>query len=270
MRTMVGILLVAGGCSGEGSEDNTKDATDTPTIETGTPIDTDDTQTTTLDLSASLAGSLVDPAGAPVAAAQILFCRGVLCRTGDTDASGTFSFDEVEVAWHSLEIRPPNSDQAYVFAPVRFDTDQARAIDLIMPDIDPATPLQATATEIEMGAGLFVTVGSADLEPPLLVDPATEVAGVLLDPAWWVPTDDVAGTVLAQWSVKPFDHVAPNGLPIRIENTFGLADGTTTRVWVGSYADSAWLDAGTLTAAGGWLEGDARLPLTSTVLLVQE
>ena len=76
--------------------------------------------------------------------------------------------------------------------------------------------------------------------------------------------------MLAQWLLSPFDHHAAAGLPVRVANTYGLADGATVRVWVGSYELSQWVDAGTLTAGSEWLEGAATLPLVSTVLLVEE
>jgi hypothetical protein len=40
-------------------------------------------------------------------------------------------------------------------------------------------------------------------------------------------------------------------------------------VWVGSYDDSEWLNAGTVTVSGAELTGTALLPLMSTILLVQ-
>jgi hypothetical protein len=124
---------------------------------------------------------------------------------------------------------------------------------------------------VEVAPGIRVTVGQGELEPPSPFDPApTEITGAAVPQALWVPTDGISGTVLGQWFLGPFDTPASAGLPIAFDDAWTLGDGATLRVYVGSYEASAWLDAGTVTSAGGVLSGDAELPLLSTVLLVQE
>ena len=58
------------------------------------------------------------------------------------------------------------------------------------------------------------------------------------------------------------------GLPVRFRNLWSLSDGATYEVWVGSYKDSAWLNAGSVTVSGEYVSGDAMLPLLSTIVLV--
>lgn len=266
MRRFGWICLVLAGCgSGSGSKD-TADQTETPgTNDSATTEDPD------ADLSAQLQGLVTGPSG-PLANANIRFCRGAECRYFTTEADGTYAFSDVLVAWHSLEIvPPPGSGLATAFAALEFQTDQSRTVDISIPALDSPQALGARK-ELELGSGLLVTVGADDLEPPLFVDPATEAAGVQVPEAQWPPIDR-PGEVLALWYTVPFDHTAvpAEGLPVRIENQWDLPKGQTYQIWVASYRDSAWLDAGTLTVgADGYLTGDAALPLLSTVALVEE
>lgn len=222
------------------------------------------------DLSARLEGTVRGPDGNLLPGADIRFCRGLECRYGTTDAQGAFAFDKALVAWHSLEIVPPaDSGLATWFAPIELKTDQHRDLDLTIPALDAAHALSASPTELELGSGLLVTVGESDLEPPLFVPRATHAAGVQVDPAHWPPVDREASEIVAVWFTVPFDHQAASGLPVRIENQWELEEGTSLEVWVGSYGESVWLDAGTLQVGDdGYLTGEAALPLLSTVVLV--
>jgi len=263
-------MLFLGACSG--SPDDRKDGGDTDvTDETGTP-DTTDTDTDTVpgeDRSAALGGTIATLDG-PYADVALRLCRGSACRNATSDASGAYHYAEVAVDWFSFEVVPPSgSGYATPFAPLEFHTDEARVVDVIMLRHDPASSLGATAAEHETGDGLFVTAGVADLVPPLLAEPATEVSGVIVPEAQRVPVDGITGTVLGMWYVEPFNYAAANGgLPARFEDAWGLADGTELEVYVGSYDESAWLPAGTATVSGGQITG-AALPLLSTVILVQ-
>ncbi|HHO49857.1 MAG TPA: carboxypeptidase regulatory-like domain-containing protein [Deltaproteobacteria bacterium] len=268
MRLSLMIMWVVG-CSGGGPTD------DKNTADTGPgPLDSTDTggfPSTTFDRSAQLSGSVLDDAGAPINKAQIRFCRGEACRNDSSDETGAFDFDEVHVDWHSLEVIPPltSTGLATAFAPVVFATDESRTIDVVLPTLDPPTDLPPTPEEIEAGEGLFITVGIDDLEEPLFLDPPSDIAGILVDPAQQVPVD-LAGTVIAMWYLAPFDYRAAAGMPVRFANSWGLPEGKTYKVMLGSYEDQRWLDAGSVTVSGAWLEGDASLSLTSTVVLLEE
>ncbi len=261
-------LLVACEISGKPDDTSIDDTDDTDTTDTDTiPIDTDDG----VDRSAALSGILRDSAGTALEEMDIRFCRGSACRTANTDATGTFTFDDVEVDWHSFEAVPPEgSGLATVFFPLGFATDQARDLDVTIPTLDPQIELPATAAEFTLGEGLMLTVGTDDIQEPDFVDPATHAAGVRVDGANWPPVDR-EGSVVAMWYLVPFDHHATNdGLPIRFDNgPLGLTEGATYQLWVGSYSDATWVDAGQVTESGGLLEGDAKLPMISTVALVE-
>ena len=94
------------------------------------------------------------------------------------------------------------------------------------------------------------------------------MAGARLTEAQW-PQIDLDGTVIDIWYVSPFEFHAKPLMPVRFANDRTFEDGTILQVWNGSYDAQRWLLAGTVTAKGAWLEGDAELTVTSTVLLVQ-
>lgn len=281
MRTFALGLLVA--CSGGPS-----DSADTGGDDADADVDTDadgdadadtdadadgdadsDADADTEPATASIVGTVTGPSG-PLAAANLRFCRGALCRNGVTDGAGSFTFEAVPSDWHSLEVvAAPGSPLATILVPLNFAADEHRVIGLVALPLGPASALGPTV-EHAMGDGLFVTLGSADIEPPRFIDPATEVAGVRLPDLAFTPTDGITGTTLAMWYLSPFDHHAVDaaGLPVRIVNDFGLAEGATVQVYVGSYELSQWVDAGTATVSGADLVG-ASLPLLSTVLVVQ-
>lgn len=270
----LGLLAVFGiGCSG--GDESTDDKTDSgaPTEETGTPTtDTTDPTGTTPTLGTARLQGTVRDAGGTLSGLQLRLCRGAVCRNGTTDAGGGFDFGQVPEQWHSFEVVPASgSGLATTLVPLSFAVDEVRTLDIVMQPLDAPSALGATAADHPTGAGLTLTLAADDLEPPLFVDPATAVAGVRVPEAEQVPVDGIPGTVVAMWYLSPFDHhaVDPAGIPARITDEWGLTDGQTLRVYVGSYEASAWLDAGLATASGGELTG-AALPLLSTVIAVQE
>ena len=92
-------------------------------------------------------------------------------------------------------------------------------------------------------------------------------SAVRVEEANW-PTLDAPGTVAALWYLAPLDYDASPAVPLRFANDDGHADGTAVDVYVGTYSDQAWIASGSVTAAGDWLEGDAAMGRTGTVILV--
>ncbi|MEQ1502855.1 MAG: hypothetical protein ABMB14_11525 [Myxococcota bacterium] len=283
---IVGLWIAAGGsvgCSGQSSTpdgdlqatdgDADTDADADADSDTDTDTDSDaDTDPTTVP-TASLDGTVLAADGGPFAGAPIRFCRNGFCKNGESDAAGAFAFTEVPSEWHALEAVSLDPIEvgglATAFVPLSFADDEHRAVELTMLPFTSGGPVAIAPSEQSVGEGLWITAGRDDLVPPLFFDDATAVAGVQLPPSAWVPVDGIAGTVLAMWYVGPFDYKAADaaGIPVRIANTFGLADGDTVEVYVGSYDDSAWLPGGTATADGADLVG-AHLPVLATVIVV--
>ncbi len=253
------VLLL--GCTGSGSDPTGTDPTDPDP--TDSPAPTGETDQPLTDVT----GEVLDVAGSPIAEAQIRFCRGSLCLNGSTDDQGRFGFERVVAAPTSLEVIGPfGSTYATAFSAVLLEEEVPRHFVVTLLERDPPSPLTADPVWHDVGAGLRIEASSAAIEPPAFVDPATEVWGVFVPEEHHPPLDGLE-QVLAVWFVGPFDHHAPDGLPIQIEGTYGLAEGEQVRVRVGDYASSSWLDAGTLTVTGTGLQGDARLPVLSTVVI---
>lgn len=235
--------------------------------ETDTPAPTGDTATPA-GARTDVTGTVRGTDGSPIEGALIRFCRGALCLNGETDAAGAFGFEDVEAAATSLEIiAPDGTDYATAFSAVELEEDVPRSFEMTLLQPDVPSTLGAEPTWHTVGTGLRVEASAADIEPPLFVDPTTEIHGVFVPEADHPELDGLTG-VLGVWFVGPFDHHAPNGLPMEIDNTFGLSEGDTVTVRVGDYASSTWLDAGTLTVSGDVLTGTT-LPLLSTVVITQ-
>ncbi len=260
---MRGAWLVLGLAACGGPEKDTGETlidTDVTDTDTGGGGDTD------ADEPQSLTGTLKDQDGQAVAGARVKFCNVLRCVYADSDATGAYSFLDVPPMAYSLEPVPPDG-KATVLVPLTLEPNENANVDIVIPDLDPAKPLTGTPAEIELGSGLFVTV-STDLEAPFGLDAATEAAGV--QATVLPPLEGVTGTAIASWYLDPFNYKSATGLPFRIENQWGLAEGAELHVWVGSYDDFAWLDAGMVTVTDGFLVGAGKLPLLSTVILVQE
>ena len=262
-------MLMACGANDDVGDTSSATTDDTGTLSTtGTATGTTNTENT----SASLNGVITDSAGADLPETDIRFCRGSACRVFKTEGNGDYTFDSVAVdAWFSLELVPPlGSGMATALVPVTFGDKEARVLDIQLPMLDAATALAAPAA-IEMGAGLWITIGIDDLETPFLMEDATEAAGVQVAPAQWVPIDGVTGTVAAMWHTAPFDYHAPTGLPVSITAAdAGLTGDGPYTLWVSSYTESAWLEVGVLTDDGaGNLTTTGTLPLLSTIMVTE-
>jgi hypothetical protein len=257
---MVGLIA----CSGDDqpADTNSGDTDVASTTDTGGSTGTDP-----LPAPQALIGTLHDVSGNGIAA-TLMLCNAAFCLQGESDASGSFEIDGAATTPYAFEPQPPEP-LAVTLIPMVFAADEQKHIDVIVPALDASHPLGATPTELELGDGLFVTVGKNDLAPPSFEQPATTAAGVRTPDDAIPPIEVVTGTPLAVWYTAPFNYTAENGLPFRIENTFGLADGDTAEVYVGSYDDHAWVDVGVVTVTDGYLSGPGKLPKLSTILLVK-
>ena len=249
------------GCSG-GSPDGTSDETD-DTDE----VSTDDTgETGTPEPTETVSGTLTDGAGNPLGSVQVQVCRGdSVCQFAQTDANGAYAIEFVGLGDRSLEAIV-DTPLAIPMTVITVAEGGANSHDLVAPTLDTAVPIPTSATELELGSGLFVTLSADGIEPPNpFGDPATETAGVSVPQGQWTTFPENTAAV---WYLSPFDYhsVSEDGLPTRIE---GLADGTYA-IQVASYEDTAWLPAGTLTVSGGTPSGDLAIPVLSTVIAVAQ
>lgn len=273
------LALFAGlvACSG-GSTDKSSDTGPTTGPSTGsTPTGGTYGGTTDPDRNARMSGTIRDCGGAPLADAQIRFCDPTICRNQTTGGDGAYDYTNSLIGWNSFEVfGPEGSDLATAFVPVELGDADDRSLDLTLCPHGPYNTLSGAATEFPHGDHLMITVSTTLLEKPTpFDDDATVSAGLLVDPAHHVPIDGISGTVAAQWYLEPFNYKSADagGLDYRVDGaTLGLA-AASYHVYVGSYDDFAWLDAGTISDADadGFYTPDAEgLPLMGTVVLVEE
>lgn len=269
MRLMIGLISVLGACTDTPTDQGGSDQTDgVSTAETGRKGGTD-TNVKPCD-NPTFDGNVTDASGAPVALATIKFCQAT-CLYADTDSSGDFTIECVPPGANAYEVVPPaGTTLATGYTPIVIEAATDRTGDMVLPTLDAAQAVPSASTELELGSGLFVTLSDDELEPPLFVDDAKQVAGVLLDPKQYPPLDFDGGEVIAIWYLDPFEHHAKAGLPIEIANQWKLPVGETLEVWQGIYSTIEWVKEGELTVQkSGRLTGTARIHELTTTMLVR-
>lgn len=264
MRYLALALLCTACTSGPAVETDDTDTIDTDTTDT----ETTDTEVTPVG-SSTLEGAIVNAAGAAIDGARVQFCRGANCLTRHTDATGTYAFEDILDGPGSFEIIPPEgTDYAIAFTPIDLEDDATLSVDVTMLPLGAPVSIPATAAELEITDGVYVTLGEGELEPPLFVDDATEVAGVDAT-ATPMPVQLLEGTVLAMYYLAPFDFHATAGAPIELRNDWGLADGEA-ELYVAVYETSTWDKVGDLTVSGDRLVSSGGLHLISTIAVVRK
>ncbi|MFZ5482005.1 MAG: carboxypeptidase-like regulatory domain-containing protein [Myxococcota bacterium] len=241
--------------------------------DTDDPPPTDDTGTSsTVPLTASLTGTVMDPDGNPVAGARVNVCRHV-CRTITTEADGAYAFEALE-AWTATYYVVPEEGSGYAnpMVTLTLADGEARAIDVVLDPFDTPQGLPRVASEVEVTDGLYLTIGADNLTPPPLEDLPAEVAAVRV-PAEHRLDVEVDGAVLDVWYLSPWEATSETGVAVRMDNLWGLAPGDRARAFVVSEPTAyTWLDAGELVVEedGATLAGDASLPILTTLALVRE
>ena len=253
------MLMALIGCSGSESVTDPVETSEDPNTEPSTFTEPAETR------PGGVRGLVTDTSGQGVAEGKLTFCVPLgLCTNATTEADGTFEILNAGDNTYAFEVSGKDDVLATTVIPLTV-TGAMLMQDITLPALDPSSPMPAQPEEVEMGEGMFLTIGVNELTPPLFVPSATEVAGVRVPEEIWVPGPENE-TVLAQWHLSPYNHKSANGLPLRVANDIGAADGEVFQVWVSDYDSGTWLSGGTLTASGGWLEGGS-LPVVSTVVI---
>ena len=272
MKTIIILSLSLLTACGDSDESTTETTPTTTTATTTTSTTTTHTTSTHepspcegVPATATLSGVVHYTDGSPFDGASVNLCHDA-CRIANTDTDGTFMFENVQTCPQALDI--PGGGDAYA-TPITildFEDQEERDVTITMVEHGGWMDTPSNTAEVEIAAGLFVTVGVNDLD--LLFGDVTQVAGANVPLAHALPVD-VAGDLIAMYHLEPFDAVAVPAMPVRIANTFGLIDGDTVEVWTASYHKYAWVNGGTLTANGDWLEGDATIEVVSTTALLK-
>jgi len=154
-----------------------------------------------------------------------------------------------------------------LFIPLPLASEEVKSLDVTMLELGDEKTLPGTAHEVEIVPGFFVDIGSDIIELPFGSNAET-VSGVYV-PEEHRPPVDLEGTVIGMWYLEPYDAEAEEGLAVRIQDQWSSVQGANYEVKVASYAHFSWLDAGSLALGeDGFFTGDAKLPVVSTVVLL--
>lgn len=269
------LFIFALACTGPGDSDSGDTATeDSGSEDTGTPPPTCDLPSVSEGggTGASISGIITGPDGNPLHKAEIGLCKQV-CRTVCTDTDGSFLYNGTAADTFSFHVRQPHEvteELQETVWPITTDgtTDIVQNHQLL--DAPTMIAIPSTAAEVEPATGLFITVGQGDLEIIFQDDPTEIGASALTTPNFPLP----AGTFVGGWFLEPYNSKSEAGLPVRFQNSFGVATSGQVHVWASSYDDFAWLDLGTFTESGGFLVADnatvGKIPVVATLVLMDE
>lgn len=234
------LLLLASGCSND-------EGAKTPSIS----LDAAFEASPFASGDASVTGFVTDVAGEPLAAVPVSMCAAA-CWPSVTDVSGRFHFSDLSPDDYAVDVRGDRvaDDQllSTIFSlPVRAGTQQLAA---------PVRLYRADIGQSWNGADRL-TIGGLELTPLQPLDVAelqrltgdTSISGVMVPPADWPSYRLVHAGVTyeprAMWALRPFAHVLPAALELRIGDPVGhvvdaetalfLVDVTTGQgQWVGA------------------------------------
>jgi hypothetical protein len=260
-------LLVLAACAGSDATDpvDTDSGVDSPT-ETDTDTDTSPEEPAVVVLAASL----VDAAGAPLSSGfRVQYCRGIACFVGEQEASGAYVFSDLPAGPGSFEVfditDPPT--HVTVFAPITVDGATRRELTVTVPNMTP-TDLPATVGEVTFG-GCHMEVGAGSLSAGSPLDPDPTSMAVVRATTPLPVENGPTGEVLGVWYVWPFDAEAEDGIPLAIDNTWGVASGEAS-LWFADYDTSTWIELGDMTEDAGRIGPPTPLPKLTTFALVRK
>lgn len=261
-------LFLLAACAGGDATDDT-DATDTDSS-ADTPADTDTDTTPEEPAVVVLAASLVDASGAALTSGfRVQYCRGIACFNGEQEASGAYVFSDLPAGPGSFEVfdvtDPPT--HVTVFAPITVDGETRRELTVTVPDMAPVD-LPASVQEVTFG-GCHMEVGEGSLSAGSPLDPDPTSMAVVRATAALPIENGPTGEVLGVWYVWPFDAEAEDGIPLAIDNSWGVASGEAS-LWYADYDTSSWIEIGDMTDTAGRISPPTPLPKLTTFALVRK
>jgi len=263
-------LLLALACSDKDpATDSGESDTDTDAdADSDTDTDTDaDTDVQTFNLS-----GFVTVEGGAGLESRMQLCA-VSCRPGSSDATGAYAFENATASptVHSFDIFPSDTDYAKVLLPVTYDADATLSV--TVPKNTSWIDIGASDSEVDLGGGLHVTLGTDNMSPPFGIDP-TPGRATQVDSSIWPDVQLLEGELVGLWYLDPYDTYSADGegFDFRIEAS-ALPGAGPYKVWVMHYdtheLTSYWDAAGTLTVDGDWATSDGKLPLLNTIAITE-
>jgi hypothetical protein len=225
-------------------------------------IETGDTATEVGPTSLEL--TLTDELGQPGVGWPV-YLVSTLDMQGETDAQGRYVYEDVLPGTYALQVLPPEG-LASALLVLSFEEGEQKELQLEIPSLEAGSALGEAPQFVQVAAGLELQAALGDLEPAAFDPEVVALAGARAEP----PIEGLPDEVLAVWYLHPFGAAAPQGTPVRVTESLGLASGEQARVWMASYSPPSWVDVGTLVSDGSTLTGDARLPELSTLVITRE
>lgn len=274
-------LLAAAGCA-DTSTDSDTSATDTGTTDSDTGSGDDDTGEFVdacegVEVGEGLVnvtGYVYDTNGDTVGGAQVNMCDPVTCITVRAQENGRYCYSQgLEASDYLFYVKKLGSTDEIAIPnrPYPLDGDEGTVtLDATLIDWTHDAELPAAATEIELGEGLFLTVGAGDINDVTGSAFSGQLHGakVSTDDGFDVSADFPGVDVLGYWYLAPFQNVAADegGIPIRLTG-FGGTDGTAYDVYVARYGE--WELLGSPVQAEGSLSPAAGVPEITAVVVTR-
>ena len=191
-------------------------ASDEPAADDDDAIADDDDATPPEETDyATLAGTVVDPDGAPLAELRMTMC-GQFCVFAASDAQGDFFFERAPAGTAVLEnLFAPGEDEAgwskfFDIVTVPEGEDVQLAEPVVVPVVEGAVLDLAGPQAVEIDGGLTIAFDADAVEPPLVFE-TVGLGGVELAPHQ-LPTGGLGDwTPLRGWSLVVWDMVAEDG-----------------------------------------------------------
>ena len=267
--------LLAISCAGGDTKDDTATAEADADTDADSDADTDadSDADSDVDSNAVLVGSAVDAGGNPVSGLRMQLCYHV-CRTAESGADGSFRFEGVEGATHSLQaVTPGDTSVAVPTGLVTLGADETRTLPAPMVVVPFDTRRDITAAGAVTSGLLTVDADPAGFTEGLYTTDYGEVyfASVSVDPSTaGVPLDTLEGTPVAMFHLGNYDGVLSPPWPFQVEGTFGLTAGQTVEIFAVDNATKLWASGGTATVTETGIESTvgAGIPFLTTLVLV--
>ncbi|MCO4770075.1 MAG: hypothetical protein KDA24_08610 [Deltaproteobacteria bacterium] len=256
---LLALVLALAGCPSGAVDDD--DAVDVDDVVDDDDVGDDD-DATPPEGCVSVSGTVTVPDGISTPdQLRVDLCSGE-CRTETPEPDGSYAFDCVPVRSWAFDVVSGHPNEANAFVPISLEQGADRVLDPVILATQFTQPVPSVATEVGLGAGVWLTVDQSQLT---LGDVSGDLFAVAVPPEARLPVE-LDGEVLAMWYLEPFDVPVSPPAALRIQNSWGVASGDVT-AWVGSYIDAAWLPLNDLVVTDEALT--ASLPLISTLVLIQ-
>jgi len=207
------LLMAALACSCSSSGDESQPDTASDAGADGPPV------------GATLAGTVLDVDGAPVAAALGL-CADA-CWVGFTDEEGAFLYQGLTAGHYKLDVRA-KPEAGGAFSALAFpldiveDEDHVLSEPLYLPETPEGTLIVPGPQQVLVDDTLTLSVDGDELVLPMGQTEGS-LAGVRVAEPHWPPNPLPAGTVHASWALNPFTTTSNAPIGVQLQNDFGLA-----------------------------------------------